>query len=87
MTAAANWQRVIDGNGLSVSITGMLIVFCSLAIISIFIFLLPKTLVLVAKFFPEKEEAAARPTGPDDRAVAAIGYVLHQRLLARRQSS
>ena len=87
MTAVASWQRVIDGNGLNVSITGMLIVFCSLAIISIFIALLPRLLALVARRFPEKEEAAARAAEPDERAIAAIGYVLHQRLLARRQSS
>lgn len=84
--AGPSWQRVIDGNGLSLSITGMLIVFLSLVIITTFIALLPKVLVVVAKYFPEKDHHAAPQTAEtEDRVIAAIGYILHERLLAGRQ--
>jgi len=47
------WQRVIDGNGIPVAIMGMLIVFASLAVISIMIAAIPHILVVVNKYFPE----------------------------------
>ena len=83
--AGPNWQYVIDGNGLSVTVTGMLIVFFALIIISVFIALLPRVLTVVARFFPEKEEGVARAAEPDARVIAALGYVLHQRMRARQK--
>ena len=77
----SSWQNVIDGHGVSISITGMVIVFSSLAIISAFIALVPHILVVVNKFFPEAQEApkkkAAPVAGVSDDIVAAIGVALH----------
>ena len=85
--AGPSWQHVIDGQGLSVSLTGMLIVFLSLVIISTFIALLPRLLSVVARVFPEKEERPpAKPEATEERVIAAIGFILHQRLLASRQA-
>jgi len=74
-------QNIIDGQGVDIALTGMLIVFSVLALISLFIVLLPKALGVVARYIPEVEHAPASPKSQDDDVVvAAIGYVMHTRL-------
>lgn len=74
--------------GISIAVTGMLIVACALTLICLFIAWLPKILGFVEQFWPESEGhhgASVQKTHPeslvpDDEAVlAAIGYVLHLR--------
>lgn len=74
-------QNVVNGNGVVISITAMIIVFLALALISLFIAALPRVLKMVARVLPEEQ-----PTGPppvDERIVAAIGYVLRRRKYGR----
>jgi len=79
-------QNVVDGQGVSIALTGMAIVFTSLALICTVISLLPKVLSAVDTFMPEdKAEAAAFDaellTDVDDlEVVAAIGRALHARM-------
>ena len=70
-------HNVIEGEGVPVSVTGMLIVFSSLALISLSIAALPGILKLVAGLLPEEGEGKA--VAVDERVVAAIGYILQQR--------
>ena len=74
-------QNIIDGQGVAIAITGMLIVFAALAIISLFIALLPKMLVLLAKALPEEHHHAAphEKQSLDEKALlAAIGFGLYR---------
>ena len=72
--------------GLAIAITGMLIVACALLLICLFIWTLPKVLASVATIWPEAAEPHTGKTHPDslvlddDSVLAAIGFVLHQRL-------
>jgi Na+-transporting methylmalonyl-CoA/oxaloacetate decarboxylase gamma subunit len=72
----AGVARVIDGEALAISITGMVIVFSALAFISMFIGVLPRILSLVARVFPDESTKSA---ADDDRVVIAIGAALHHR--------
>ena len=78
-----NYQNVVDGQGMELAMAGMLIVFVVLALISLFIALLPRILSVVARRYPE--EAGYRVAGSGDETtgegeiLAAIGYVLHSR--------
>ncbi len=72
-------QNIINGDGISLAITGMVIVFMALAIISTFIALLPKMLPLLESILPE-EHAHHGPTKKvkkdNSEVLAAIGYAL-----------
>ena len=46
-----DWQNVLDGNGLGISVVGVLAVFTGLFLISIFITILPNLLKLTDKLF------------------------------------
>ncbi|MDP6040874.1 MAG: OadG family protein, partial [Candidatus Latescibacteria bacterium] len=75
-----NVQNIIDGQGMPIALTGMLIVFSVLVLISLFLVVLPKILAVIAKKFPEIEGHVERVQDEDDGSVlAAIGFVLHQR--------
>jgi Na+-transporting methylmalonyl-CoA/oxaloacetate decarboxylase gamma subunit len=72
-------QNVLNVQGFTVSIVGMLIVFTALSFISIFIALLPKMLVVLAKVFPEEHHHAVqkkKTSDDDDKLLAAIGFGL-----------
>lgn len=72
-------QNIRDAQGFTVAITGMLIVFAALAIISIFIALLPKVVVLLSNVFPEKHHHGVQgkiTKKDDDKLLAAIGFGL-----------
>lgn len=74
-----NVQNIIDGQGIEIALAGMAIVFIVLALISLFIALLPRILVLIAKKFPEAEPTTPQSAAKkgDDAVLAAIGYALH----------
>ena len=79
-------QNIIDGQGVSIAITGMVIVFFALSVISLFIFLLPSILQRIAQKWPETENHHhAKPTSPvgdgvvSNEIVAAIALTLHRR--------
>ena len=72
-------QHIHDAQGFTVAIMGMLIVFAALTIISIFISLLPKLVVLLANIFPEGHHHAVQgktTKKDDDKLLAAIGFGL-----------
>lgn len=72
-------ENIFISNGTTIAIMGMLIVFAALAIIALFIALLPKILPLIATLFPEEQHhTAPTPSGPSDheKVLAAIGYAL-----------
>lgn len=80
------WKAVAEGNGIAISITGMLIVFAALVFISVFIALVPKILVLLEPILPKGHAHHVSPP-PDEqtaldheKVVAAIGIVLHTEL-------
>lgn len=84
-------QNVLEHHGIGLTITGMLIVFTALVLVSLFIAWLPRVLGAVGNWFPEVDlySAAASPALPrspapssdavDEAIVAAIGFVLHKR--------
>ncbi len=75
----AGIQNILNAQGFTVAITGMLIVFAALTIISIFISLLPKLVVLRATVFPEGHHHAVQGKATkqdDDKLLAAIGFGL-----------
>lgn len=94
-------QATVDagGNldqGVAIAIAGLLIVFTALILISLFIASLPRLLLVVARIWPEVDDAHlehGHPESgvPEDGAVlAAIGYVLHteiQKQLAAERAS
>ena len=79
-----SYQNIINGQGFSIAITGMLIVFSALTLISVFVTALPKLLTSINRIWPESTPVTeARPSGAlsgasDPTVVAAIGYALHQ---------
>ena len=79
-----SWQNVVDGRAIEISLSGMLIVFTALLLISAYIALVPRILKILSPLLPaEKEPAPAVATGPrpDDipqlELLAAIGYAYH----------
>ena len=77
-------QNIIDGRGISIAITGMVIVFFALGVISLFIAALPRILARIAARWPESEghhgpSPAPESTGTPNEVVAAIAMTLHHR--------
>lgn len=73
-------QNIVDGNGVSIALMGMMIVFCGLAMISLFIALLPKILALLQGKpvkAPARHVHHDRPSSETEEITAAIGYVIH----------
>jgi Na+-transporting methylmalonyl-CoA/oxaloacetate decarboxylase gamma subunit len=80
-----SFQNIIQGDGLWISITGMLIVFSALLFISIFLSVLQKFLKMLEKKFPgiiqENQEQSGNNRENeirDNRIIAAISYILHR---------
>ena len=73
-------QNIAEGQGVDIAITGMSIVFTALALISLFIFALPR---ILAMWSPETSAVVRSTAGQDlsrpeeDEVVAAIGLALH----------
>lgn len=76
-------ENIIEGQGISIALTGMFIVFVALSLITLSIFLLPKILGFLTKFIPQKAGVPGMPRDSSkeaDEIIAAIGYVLHKSL-------
>lgn len=82
------WANVSEGNAIATAITGMLIVFAALTLISVFIATLPKILSAIEPYLPAVEDHHDAPTtveslrsdeekSDEEKIVAAIGHVLH----------
>ncbi len=74
-------QNILEGRGVSIALTGMLIVFIALGLITFSISIFPKTLEILGKIFPHKIKI--REIQPDssevsDETLAAIGSVLYR---------
>ncbi|WP_303722334.1 OadG family protein [Malonomonas rubra] len=81
-----SWQNVIDGNGIGITITGMLIVFSGLLLISLFIAALPRILALRErpageKNVPQPAKLEGAENEPSEAEImAVISLVLHLEL-------
>lgn len=78
------WQNVVENDGLTIAIAGMVVVFSALAVISLFIALLPSAMKQLHRIAPEREDrhaAASPPANPpvteDESVAAAIGFAMH----------
>ena len=89
---AFSYQNIIDGQGFSLAVAGMTIVFVALIAVSLLITLLPRILRVVNRYYPELDGLAG-PTsrgqgegapGADDEAMAASAAALHAHRQARR---
>lgn len=74
-----SWQNVHDGNGISLAIAGMIIVFVSLSLISTIIALLPYLMEYLYIILPDK--VTKKPSKEsirqaDSAVIAAIGVAL-----------
>lgn len=79
---AMGFENIVSANGVTIAIMGMLIVFSALTIISLFIALLPKLLLLLEKIIPEEHhqhEAAPSQPADHEQVLAAIGYALFRK--------
>ncbi len=80
------FHNIQNADGIAIAITGILIVFAALTIISLFIALLPKMLGLLAKVVPEEHHHAAPSAKKDkneDALLAAIGFGLYKTMAKR----
>jgi len=80
-----NWQNVIDSNGITITLIGMLIVFSGLLLISTFIIILPHALAVfdrvVAGRQPQPVSAKVTSNDPTEQEImAAISLVVHMEL-------
>ncbi|MEM8866542.1 MAG: OadG family transporter subunit, partial [Planctomycetota bacterium] len=84
-------DAIREGNGVAITITGLLIVFVALTAVSLFIGALPRLLDALGPYLPEIESHHDQPTnngrgsksppaaGTDPRLIAAIGWAMHNR--------
>lgn len=78
-----NLQNITDVRGYAIAITGMVIVFVALTLISLFLAALPRVLNQLSTVFPEPSvQRAVAPvknaTAGDEEIVAAIGAALQR---------
>jgi Na+-transporting methylmalonyl-CoA/oxaloacetate decarboxylase gamma subunit len=81
------FQNVLDADGISLSIIGMLIVFAALALVSLFIAALPKILERLNDYLPAEQThhgghggSSGGELDEEEFIIAALGYVLHREL-------
>lgn len=77
-------DNIADANGYSIAMSGLLIVFFALVVVTSFISILPWVLAHLATVWPEAvvapDATASTATAEnDDALVAAIGYMVHAR--------
>ncbi|NIL96730.1 MAG: hypothetical protein GTO53_04715 [Planctomycetales bacterium] len=79
-------QNIVDNQGVGIAITGMVIVFTALVLVTLFIAILPKLLARLADVLPPEEPHHGPPASgrADDEALAvAIGLALHSQAKQR----
>jgi Na+-transporting methylmalonyl-CoA/oxaloacetate decarboxylase gamma subunit len=73
-------KNIADGQGVGISITGMLIVFVALTVLAIFITILPHVLRKLEPYLPTVDEMHALPDreapAANEQLAVAIGYAL-----------
>ena len=75
------WQNVVNTDGVKITVSGIILVFICLAMISMIIGLTPHLLKMVNRFFPEQEEPLSgkkEKTISETEVVAAISAALHR---------
>lgn len=81
--ATFNLDAIGEANGISIAVMGMLIVFCALGLIFIFIGCLPRLMVYLEPWLPEMESHAPAPEESlpldRDKIIVAIATALKQR--------
>ncbi|MGI9429388.1 MAG: OadG family protein [Bythopirellula sp.] len=88
----SGFDAISQAKGISIAVTGMLIVFFALTIITLFIRLLPIVLGHFEPYLPRLEPHGQAPTAAErlpvdnEKIVAAIGYVLHMEMEKATQS-
>lgn len=82
------WERIIEGNGLGMTLTGMFIVFSGLILVSLFVSMLPRIMSSLGHLRSLRERRAIRAVeaNPENESLqeadeqallwAAIGYVV-----------
>ena len=85
LTLAVERLQIVINEGIPIAITGMVIVFAALVLITLFISALPRLLEAVAGVLPEVPDRqapvdASESLLPDEQMLAAIGFVLHTEL-------
>ena len=81
-----SYHNIVSGQGFELAFAGMTIVFTALVLVTLFIALLPKALVVVNRLIPEAHLHTAPPQrqSDDDAAIAAaVGFALHARQQTR----
>ena len=81
-------QNIVENDGLGIALTGMLIVFTALTLITVFIAYLPKLLAALGNVLPPETEHHAPPVGraaDDEAVIVAIGVALQRQTQARTQ--
>ncbi|MDA1051526.1 MAG: OadG family protein [Planctomycetota bacterium] len=75
------FQNILDGDGFGVAITGLAIVFTSLALITLAIGAMPKVLAALEGFLPPEQEhhaaPATKPSNDDETIAVAIGFAMY----------
>ena len=86
-TFAVVFAQDVLGRGIAIAVTGMVIVFAALLLVTAFITVLPRMLNVFAQVVPEVQHLHAPQSPspspdllPDDAVVAAIGFVLHTKI-------
>ena len=82
MILASALQKIHDADGFAIAVTGILIVFVALVLISGFLTALPRLLELLNRYFPEPVSHSPSPAttqadAATDEVVAAIAVALH----------
>ncbi len=82
-----SYQNIAAGQGFELAFAGMTIVFTALVLVTLFIVLLPKVLVVVNRLIPEVHlhtTSPPRTQGDDDSSIAvAVGFAFHARQQGR----
>jgi len=74
-------DNIAAGDGYSIALSGLAIVFFALVVVTVFISILPRMLAGLATVWPEEAAAPEATTsataGDDNGVIAAIGYMVH----------
>jgi Na+-transporting methylmalonyl-CoA/oxaloacetate decarboxylase gamma subunit len=78
---ASGLDRIRDNDGFAIAITGMIIVFSALVLISLALTALPRVLAVLNEYYPEKADHAPAPrpaAGAGEQEIAAAAaFAMH----------